>query len=40
MTKLILYLNDNEVQVIKNKLLVFTSPSINNSNIEVENLFL
>ncbi len=40
MTKLILYLNDNEVQIIKNKLLVFTSPSINNSNIEVENLFL
>ena len=40
MTKLILYLNDNEIQIIKNKLITFTSPSINDSNIEDENLFL
>lgn len=40
MTKLILYLNDNEIQIIKNKLLTFTTPSINNSNIEDENIFL
>lgn len=40
MTKLILYLNDNEIQIIKNKLLTFTSPSINNSNIQEETLFL
>ncbi len=40
MTKLIIYINDNEIQIIKDKIITFTSPSINNSNIIEETIFL
>ena len=40
MTKLIIYINDNEIQIIKDKIITFTSSSINDSNIKEENLFL
>ena len=40
MTKLIIYINDNEIQIIKDKIITFTSPSISDSNIKEENLFL
>lgn len=40
MTKLIIYLNDNEIQIIKDKIITFTSPSISNSNIIEETIFL
>ena len=40
MTKLIIYINDNEIQIIKDKIITFTSPSINNSNIIQETIFI
>ena len=40
MTKLIIYINDNEIQIIKDKIITFTSSSISDSNIKEENLFL
>ena len=40
MTKLIIYINDNEIQIIKDKIITFTSPSINNSNIIEETIFI
>lgn len=40
MTKLIIYINDNEIQIIKDKIITFTSTSISDSNIKEENLFL
>lgn len=40
MTKLIIYLNDNEIQIIKDKIITFTSPSISNGNIIEETIFL
>ena len=39
MTKLIIYINDNEIQIIKDKIITFTSSSISDSNIKEENLF-
>lgn len=40
MNKLIIYINDNEIQIIKDKIITFTSPSINNSNIIEETIFI
>ena len=40
MTKLIIYINDNEIQIIKDKIITFTSPSISNGNIIEETIFL
>ncbi len=40
MTKLIIYINDNEIQIIKDKIITFTSSSISKGNIKEENLFI